>query len=188
MPHFVHSLGLENAMVTEYSYGMFLLRHGFICIGHGLFSSVYAKPGSSRVIKIGTGTDAWAHYALWGTAKRYAGTFCPKVYSLKFHRGFYVAVMERLVCTLSESSGSSHQTRLYEKMRYAMKGYGDTHLLPPSALKFAQACRKAEFANDLHQGNFMIRANGHLVVIDPCARDFRDKPLYRIKNGYIVQH
>jgi len=177
-------------MVTEYSYGMFLLRHGFICIGHGLFSSVYAKPGSSRVIKIGTGTDAWAHYALWGTAKRYAGTFCPKVYSLKFHRGFYVAVMERLVCTLLDySSQNSHQARLWLLMSEAMNGrMSNNHRLPPSALKFAQACREAEFANDLHQGNFMIRANGHLVVIDPCARNFRDKPLYRIKNGYIVQH
>jgi len=175
-------------MVTEYSYGEFLLRHGFDHIGHGLFSNVYAKPGSTRVIKIGTGTDAWTHYALWGTAKRYAGTFSPKVYSLKFHHDFYVAVMERLVCTLRDSSEHSHQVRLYERMCHTMQGYGDTHLLPPSALKFAQACRAAKFANDLHESNFMIRANGHLVVIDPCARNYHDKPLYRIKHGYIVQH
>ena len=89
---------------NPHAYAAFLMRHGFEHLGGGAYANVYAYPKSKRCIKIGRSCDSWPHYVLWGTAKRYAGGFAPKVYSLKYHGSFYVAVMERLVCTIRDTA------------------------------------------------------------------------------------
>src|SRR5258707_15634880 len=77
-------------------------------IGHGLYSSVYSIPNTlDKVIKVGS-LDEWPSYIQWATKNGHAGKFAPKVYSLKFHDEFYVAIMERLVCTINDLKYEYH--------------------------------------------------------------------------------
>lgn len=174
--------------LTLGQYHAWLLKHGFECIGGGVFSKVYAKPGSDRCIKVAKAEDAWPAYILWAMRKRYTGTFAPKVYSLKFHHGYYVAVMERLVCTLQDiicdSDDYYHHPGYTNQVRDFCR-LGE-HKHPDKAdkwIKFAKAANGANLLQDLHNGNFMLRKDGQLVLIDPASRFSPTRP--RIKAGYL---
>ncbi len=45
--------------LTAQSFVRGLARRGFVELGSGYFSFVYAKPGSERVIKVCTSPDGW---------------------------------------------------------------------------------------------------------------------------------
>lgn len=76
-----------------------LERRGFKRLGSGCFSTVYAKDGSKRVVKVTRKIDNWIDYIHWASENGYAGRFAPKVYSYKKFKGkeepFSVAVVER---------------------------------------------------------------------------------------------
>jgi hypothetical protein len=87
--------------MTRLAYENKLRARGYQLLGKGLYSNVFAAPKSDKVIKVAD-MDEWPRYILWATKNGYAGNFAPKVYSLKFHDGYYVATMERLVATIQD--------------------------------------------------------------------------------------
>lgn len=170
---------------TKEKYREWLVKRGFECLGKGVYSYVYAKPGSNRCIKVATTCDAWPAYVLWAMRKRYSGTFAPKVYSLKYHNGFYVAVMERLVCTLhdvrEDSPSKVYRHTVYHNHARDLIRLGG-HDYPEKAkkwIKFAQDADAENLLDDLHQGNFMIRKDGQIVLIDPSSRPHKARPIIK---------
>ena len=169
------------------------LRHlGYQKLGGGLYSNVYAKPDSDRVVKIGR-ADCWPDYACWLIENGYSGTFGPKIYSLKFHGDFYVASMERLVDTISGLElayqyiglANNDLWQLYQAVRSWLGGGADPDL--PQVPDFKEFIEKLDFeglTGDLHGGNVMIRKDGSLVVTDPSVR-YSDSR-FRIKNGNVT--
>jgi hypothetical protein len=192
LPFIPCSLGLENKMKMLFRdrdmYIAYLKRRGFVFLAKGLYAVVLFHPKNpQRVIKVANAADGWASYVVWATQKRFAGGFAPKVYSLKFHNGFYVASMERLSCTISEvrdGAGSYNNSQVY---LYRQIEKREKLLSPPLLAKFMAAFDSSGYRNDMHDRNVMVRHDGHVVVTDPSS-DYFDKPAYRIKNGYIVQH
>ena len=171
------------------------LRHlGYEKLGGGLYSNVYAKPNSDRVVKIGR-ADCWPDYACWLIENGYSGTFGPKIYSLKFHGDFYVASMERLVDTISSIESHYGFSRcqlakndlwqLYQAVRNWLGDYnGDDLPQVPDFKEFIEKLDLAGLTGDLYGGNVMIRKDGSLVVTDPSAR-YSDSR-FRIKNGNVT--
>lgn len=142
-----------------------LTRKGFKRIGGGCYSTVLAKQGSDRVIKVlyygGGSFDGWAEYVHWATQMGFAGTYAPKVYSFKRHEGFYVAVMERLDRTMRSNKAfdfywhwrDSEWTREY-----------------PAFHEFVVAFQKrfSDYSLDMHDSNWMVRGE-NIVLTDPIS-------------------
>lgn len=168
-----------------------LQRRGFVMLGAGAFSTVLGKPGYPRVIKVGRGQpEGWIDYIMWADKAGYAGSFAPKVFSLKIHfdyrygpfqwgrelnNSWYVAVMERLDCTIAAVTCPGKR-RIYRHMASAL--YGDLPCktledMAPGATKFCADLRAAGFEYfDLHDGNFMLRGN-QVVCTDPLSSPTR---------------
>lgn len=158
-----------------------LEKKGFVSLGSGAFSTVLAKPGSKRVLKVIRRPDGWINYVKWAAENGEAGKFAPKVYSYKKIKGkkadFSVAVMERLEYTL-DGAPAEHALKIVpdlmwraDKNEMAAKF---VNLLAPGLLTFLQKMAdewKIPVGNfDLHSGNLMIRNDGSFVVIDPVSR------------------
>ena len=171
---------------------------GFEDIGKGLYANVFAKPNSDKVIKVAA-LDSWPTYIKWAIQKGYAGKFSPKVYNLKFHDDFYVATMERLIGTMHDfNRSSSIHNALYNEITLwyvdespitsrdernsagSRLSSGATDLI-----KFIIKLKAAKLVGDWHYGNVMVRKDGQIVVTDPIARRFNEKP-FRIKSGQIT--
>lgn len=90
---------------TRSKYLAHLKRRGFVVVGSGYFSTVLAKPGSARVVKVGSGdvSDGWIAWALYTRA--HPAPWVPRIECLRWHGEgvdrFYVATMPRLVATLT---------------------------------------------------------------------------------------
>ncbi len=155
---------------------------GFNSIGKGLYANVFAKDNSDKVVKVAS-LDNWPSYIKWATKHGYAGKFAPKVESLKFYDGFYVAVMERLVGTLNEFAGStSIHFQLYKEITaWRDSGTSDATDL----MEFANKLKQAGLDGDWHFGNVMVRKDGQIVVTDPTSRPFMNNR-FRIKHGQIT--
>lgn len=163
-------------------FGANLQKRGFKLIGQGLYSCVYHKEGSSRVIKVSTNMDNWVDYILWSSKKGYAGKFSPMIYSYKVIKGhqqsFYVAVMEKLETTLGRLKGSHDHTLTDKIFERAVKYENPKALilldmLQPGMNTFAEDFRYT-FANkdynlDLHGGNFMLNKEGSVILTDPVT-------------------
>lgn len=173
-----------------------LQRRGFQLLGAGAFSSVLGKPGSNRVIKVGRSPpEGWIDYVMWADAAGYAGSFAPKVYSIKVHedtfigprqmweqadQSWYVAVMERLDCTLSNDrreTGRDVTRKVMREMSNIINGgFGGQpdraalHTHCPGAEAFADALRASQLSMgwDLHDGNWMLRGDA-IVLTDPIS-------------------
>jgi hypothetical protein len=171
-----------------------LQEKGFELLGRGLHSNVFAVPYTDSVIKVGN-ADEWPDYIQWSIQNGYNGKFAPKVSSLKFKDGYYVAIMERLVATISEIKNeirNSGKGGLYnnsitklanevDKFRYNPEGGIDA----PELQDFVATLKKKRLANDLHDGNIMVRKDGQLVVTDPVSNS-SSTAKFRIKNGELV--
>lgn len=170
-----------------------LAHRGFERIGGGLHSTVYAKPGSDRCIKVGSG-DRWPDFIEWAFKQGYLGNFAPMVYSFKQHDGFYVAVMERLVCSFIDIE---HDIK-WPSNKWTIPQYRDWAQLnnyrniPDKYAKenqselfgdFAANLRANHLANDLHEGNFMLRKDGQIVCIDPTSNYAERPSTLRIRKG-----
>jgi hypothetical protein len=152
---------------------------GFPVIGKGMYAKVFAIPNTDKAIKVAY-LDAWPKYIEWSTKNGHAGKFAPKVESLKFFDGFYVAVMEKLVATISEFPGTSEQRQFYREMT----GYGTK--TATDLAEFWNSLRHEGMSGDLHGGNVMVRKDGQIVVTDPTSRAF-DTERFRIKRGELQQ-
>lgn len=158
-------------------FGQWLKKKGFSYLGSGAHSQVYGKKDSKRVIKVGSSGDNWMNYVMWGRSKGYEGTFVPKVYSYKWHdAGFYVAVVEKLERTTNKGSSKKDLDPVlldlfgagYRGNEYALLAMD---ALVPGLDKFTLDIKAAANDNgwreDIHGGNFMVRADGSWVATDP---------------------
>lgn len=174
-----------------------LEKRGYRVLGKGAFSTVLARPGSAKVIKVGRNMDAWPDYVLWAAKAGFAGTWAPRLFSFRRHKGhmceFYVAVIERLdavVATLEDykkptqhplvAVQSNLSSFLYAVQRTATAIFSDCYMagaieadkLKPGALRFALAM--AQWRNsigagfDLHSNNWMVSGD-RLVCTDPVV-------------------
>jgi hypothetical protein len=162
---------------------------GYVRLGSGCFSTVLAKPGSDRVIKVGRNLDAWPDYVLWAARKGYGGTWAPRLFSFRRHKchngEFYVAVIERLENTIHGlKKGEDKRHSQFESDRLALArilkntlpdddgAAADVDEKMPGALRFCirvrawQASIGAGF--DLHSENWMV-AGERLVLTDPVT-------------------
>jgi hypothetical protein len=146
--------------------------------------SVFSVPNKDLVVKVAE-LDPWPDYILWAAQNGHMGKFAPKVYSLKFHSGFYVAVMERLVCTVRQmkyaDSGEyldihPDQVQIYNNLQYPE----DCEAKDLAA--YVRQLRDIRLSGDLHDGNVMVRSDGQLVITDPCSGNNSSKR-FRIKNA-----
>jgi hypothetical protein len=150
-----------------------LRRHGFVKLGGGCFSEVYAKPGSDRCIKVCFRTDAWPAYVFWASDAGHAGTLAPRVFSFKNHGDWYVAVMERLASTVVNHWGQpAYQT--FRQLATAMScgtAEPDLEFALPGAGNFVRefAAAGLNTYTDLHDENFMLRFDGSMVCTDPIT-------------------
>jgi len=180
------------AFVTQNTYCAALEKRGYTKLGGGIYSEVYAKGNSDRVIKVGRAGDSWPDYIEWATINGYAGKFAPKVYSLKFHDLFYVAVMERLVVTIDQLNAACHSSNanpFYEQYRAAKYWAGYAFGAPMEGCKdlmaFCNALGSSGYATDLHGGNMMIRYDGQIVVTDPSSKGSGNYSI-RIRRGSVT--
>lgn len=175
-------------MMQRVEYENKLASLGFKIIGSGMYARVFAIPNSDdKVIKVAR-NDAWPDYIKWATEHGYAGKFAPKVYSLKFKDGFYIAVMEKLATTmdyLETVSTRNEQSRMFRT--YIQRSIFDppvkkTKNTPVDLVEFMDNLMDARLANDLHASNIMVRNDGQIVVTDPTSRYFSTEK-FRIKSG-----
>ncbi len=146
-----------------------LSKRGYEKLGWGSYSSVWAKPNSSKVIKVGVSYDSWLNYIEWAMKNGYVGNKAPRVDSFKLHNGYFTAVMERLHGLNRDNRNSIHN------MTYANSFV--IRRVPAEWKTFTTDFTK-EFGNhnDLHDGNWMQRSNGELVLIDPIYEKGRCLP------------
>lgn len=165
------------------SFGNKLMRKGWVRLGGGAFSTVYHKPGSQRVIKVTRILDDWINYAHWANQNGYGGSWAPQVYSYKLINGkseqFSLSVMEKLESTLAdewdEPSLQDAGTVCTLVDRYLQTKNVLAGLLieevAPGGVRFLNDFSEAFKGRryDLHAGNYMVRKNGTLVLIDPLG-------------------
>lgn len=169
-----------------------LEKRGFKKLGSGAFSTVLAKDGQSRVIKVIRRPDGWINYIHWAAQAGEAGHFAPKVFSYKKIKGkkkeFAVAIMERLQYTL-EDTPANHALKILpdlmwraEKNEMAAKF---VEVLAPGLMGYLAKMGKHwkipinDF--DFHAGNLMVREDGSFVVVDPVSRG--EEGITRMREG-----
>jgi hypothetical protein len=178
----------NNMHLRRHEYENQLRSLGCQPIGKGLYSNVFSIPDTDKVVKVAD-MDRWPEYIHWATKNGYAGKFAPKVYSLKFKGDYYVAIMERLACTIGETRlnydeghAKSSQYALYQHITsYRL----DEPCEATELVEFVLELRKERLVSDLHDGNAMIRHDGQIVVTDPCAGRFGSEQ-FRIKSGELA--
>jgi len=138
----------------------FLRKHQFEFLGSGLYSDVFAPAGSDRVIKVCRQCDDWPKYIFWATKHGYAGLHAPKVHSFRFiedgRHSFYIASMERLY-PLTDDARELRREVLWNSSKRAAPFHTFIKKLQQ---EFPQA-------DDLHDGNWLCRKDGALVLTDP---------------------
>ena len=163
------------------TYKLGLEREGYDYIASGMYASVYGKPRSNTVLKIGGMDDAYPIYLQWAVENGYAGKFAPAVKSFNLHKTedggeFYVAEIERLPITVEDADMNSAAYDLYHDLRYDSHSFAPSRSIAkvaPEWVEFVEGLkalrRKSVVRFDLHDQNFMVRKNGELVLTDPFA-------------------
>jgi hypothetical protein len=176
----------------------YLNKNGFEKIGSGMHAHVYSHPKRKDIaVKVSRDShDTWPEYVAWATENGFAGTYAPKVYSLKSFGKYYVAVMERLVDTFGgirneygEHIKSNQYRTDYYKNPFAkidmwelMRGSDPQY---PDLANYLKNMASAGFSGDLHDGNIMVRHDGSIVVTDPSSH-YSDNKL-RIRRGQVIR-
>lgn len=167
-----------------------LERRGFHQLGRGEYSRVFHKPGSNRVIKVCKGLDGWSDYVLWAAEHGYAGNHAPLVHSLHIMpdqtgKLFCVAVMERLECVVCALPMNSPPYQLKAKISSNAMSFTAE---PPDEWRGFAAAFKQRFpqgggrCHDMHDGNWMLRTDGSLVLIDPIVDNGACSPPSRYRS------
>jgi len=151
------------------SYGEALEARGFRRLGGGMYSACYGKPGSDRVIKISESDMAWLSYMAWVMVNPNRQRYAPCLYSIKYHKDFYVAVMDRVHIIAHDDSGFADEMdsvifnpRDREACNTVNANYGS------DAAEFIADLKDSFNFTDLHRGNYGLR-NGVLCVFDPTT-------------------
>lgn len=163
-----------------------LTKRGYKLLGSGAYSSVYAKEGQDRVIKVQHGNDNWIDYCKWAAEKGFAGKFAPRVYSFKRFTNFAVAVMEKMDRTTNDKKDD---LALVESLLYPMargnlmaRLYLDD-LVPGSVPFFDGLFTDFKDQLDLYGKNIMIRKDGSLCVTDPVCGRSKLTSVKRLRTG-----
>ena len=158
-----------------------LEKRGFKRLGSGCFSSVYAKDGSDKVLKVTRRIDNWIDYIHWASEKGYAGRFAPKVYSYKKFKAkdgemFSVAVVER--CNpINDCSAKDDGYVINALLWPCMRGNTMAQLylddmqqgLPKFLVDFHE--KFGQDHTDIGGNNHLFRKDGTWVLTDPlCGR------------------
>jgi len=178
-------------MLTKCEYENKLASLGCREIGSGLYSNVFSVPNRTDIVIKVADLDPWPSYIKWATENGHAGKLAPKVYSLKFHSagfGYYVAIMERLVCTINEMKfgvdgrrGNPVQVKDYEALAGDWRNeQSDCEAV--DLVAYYQLLKLNRFSGDIHDRNVMVRHDGQIVVTDPVSGAFNSQT-FRIKNG-----
>lgn len=161
-----------------------LRRHGSAKLGHGCYAEAWGSKKSDRVLKICCHADPWPEYVVWANSIGYGGTLAPKLHSIKVFKEdgaySYVASVERLEAELGKSNivlGNKMKKELSDKtthIKYRVCGLevcGVEDIKDPVWRKFmeqfVQRFPYDKYCYDFHDGNWMIRKNGELVLNDP---------------------
>ncbi len=141
-----------------------LENRGYVRLGRGMYSSVYAKPGSSKVIKVGSTGDSWLGYIIWAMKEGYVGNHAPRVDSFKVNgqEDYFVAVMERL-----QKLNSKNRELMWDLIPDT-RSFNEN---VPAEWKTFTKTFTAQFGdrNDMHDENWMQRSNGELGLTDPLS-------------------
>lgn len=186
--------------ISRYTYPRYLKKRGWKHLGSGSYSSVYAKPGSDRCIKIGA-QDDWPDFIKWGIERGYCGTFMPKVFALKHFNArtdtrFYIASVERCIGALGgygeKFTASQDQLELHETLVATISGYNRTNNYPsapcPAEWKaFIDDLQKfpnSSLRIDLKGANWLARTDGSICLNDPACGN--GHWFGRIRDGKII--
>lgn len=162
-----------------YNFGAWLHKRGFKVLGYGAYSTIYAKEGSDRVLKVTAGRqDNWIDYIQWAAKEGYCGNLAPRVYSWKKYKTecgeFSVSVVERMKETINNAAKSDEyliQTLLYPALSGHLLAQCYLEEIRPGSLEFFTKLHKTFRASDLYGKNMMLRNDGSFCVTDPvCGR------------------
>src|SRR6266853_712829 len=155
--------------MKQYQFLARLERHGYEKLGRGCNASVWAKPGSSKVIKVGNTHDSWLGYIVWAMEKGYVGNKAPRVDTFKVTNNYFVAVMERL------QKLNTKNNKLRHKLSPDTSEFSET--VPLEWKTFVKEFTgRFDQSYDMHDENWMQRSNGELVLTDPIAHKSYETP------------
>lgn len=162
---------------SSYVFEERLQKRGFKILGSGCFSSVYAKDGSDRVIKVTRKIDNWIDYIHWASEKGYCGTYAPKVYSYKKSKcgSYSLAIVERMEKGLRKIGKDDDLQVVSSLICLAMRNHTMANLMidevTPGLSKFL-----VDFNNrfghdrfDISGDNMMVRKDGTFCITDPVC-------------------
>ncbi|MFG1227172.1 hypothetical protein [Xanthobacter wiegelii] len=174
-------LYVKSAFSESNEYMRRLRRRGFEDIGGGAYSTVFTRPGWDKVLKVCRhAQDYWPAYAKW--CQQTKSPHAIRVYSIKHHKGFYVAIMEKVNPArgqrkLSDLSsyigdcGSKAPTMVATSLKNAAIA-GQTKIVAkeyPKLPAFLRLVRR--LGTDLHAGNWGTREDGTPVIFDPVTTE-----------------
>lgn len=152
-----------------------LKKSGFKPVGFGCFSEVYGRPDLDYVYKVSVldrMDDGWLKYANLVLEKFQGNPHAPKIMKLKTFKYFYVAKMEKLEFTVSESN-DIELAKFFEQVAVALhknpSNY-DTWEFEKNNLVLAElmtGIRLMFETCDFHDDNAMVRHDGTFVITDP---------------------
>lgn len=153
-------------------------RRNWFHLGAGVFSTVYTRLGSNRVLKVNQTPDAGLEYLLWANEAGFGGHEAPKMFSARtFEDGTYVVLMERLEAGISDIVPARYM-RAYSAFRDALYAYDRS--FSPFVAAFADRFGRRQL--DIHSANFMLRRDGTMVLTDPfCGASDYNRQYSRIK-------
>jgi len=177
----------RDSVRTSYDNYMHGLRNrGFQQLGAGAFGTVFFHPKRpDRVVKVSRDAHCvWPHYVQWANSLKV--NMGPKLYSLKFHNGFYVAVMERVAV---DDHSKRHVAGPFGEYRCSNKHMRSNDTLDgfkknagihwcnkrwPHMVAFLRLLQKNSMSSDLHNGNWGVREDGSVCIFDPTTTVPRD--------------
>ena len=177
----------KDSVRTSYdNYMQGLRNRGFRQLGAGAFGTVFVHPKrSDRVVKVSRDANCvWPHYVQWANSLKV--NMGPKLYSLKFHAGFYVAVMERVD---TDDHSKRHVSGPFSEYRYSNKNMCSNDTLAgfkknagihwcnkrwPHMIAYLRLLEKRSMSGDLHHGNWGVREDGSVCIFDPTTTVPRD--------------
>lgn len=153
-------------------------------IGSGCYSSVYRMAGDERrVVKIrlrapntdenDVWKDGWLEWAAFAMHNRGKSPLLPEIHELCITNNFYMAIMKRYKCTVTQYGGDEKQNQ------YDMIKRGIRHDSPRDEFwtlgyelsKLPMFPKQLLSNDDMHGNNAMLDENNNIVITDPLATD-----------------
>lgn len=140
-------------LTTAKEVNMHCQRRAMTRLGQGYFSDVYAATPDAA-LKVCVTPDNWPKYIMWANENGHCGKEAPFVYSIRFYPDGYVAIMERLDCTLMAMRSTNEF--MYRFYRQKISPFVDKV--------------RAQFLNDIdhnHPDNNIMLKGDRVVLTDP---------------------